>query len=279
MFERRASLLVESPLFRVYDVSLRTPRTGYGAANRSEIAQIIAPRRGVLGVERRGQHFVLDPASVFVVDPDDECRASHPGLDGDDCTVVVPPPHLLEEWVSVSNGRAGRLRPRDQLAVCLVTRALRDPDPVSIEAEEAALLLLSVLARAFAGSTSPTLGPAQRLRVERVRALLAASPTERWQLAAVARAVHCSPYHLARQFRLVTGETISHYLLRLRLSLAIERLAEGERDLSTLALETGFADHSHFSRRFRAVFGMTPSAAREALTRRRLDRLVGLVGP
>src|ERR671935_1411889 len=121
MFERRVSALVESPLVQVYDVCCRAPRTGYGAADRSGIPQIIAPRRGVLGVERRGEHFVVDATSVFVVDADDECRVSHPGFDGDDCTVVLPPPGLLEEWLGDVDGQLGDLRPRDHLAVCLIT--------------------------------------------------------------------------------------------------------------------------------------------------------------
>jgi AraC family transcriptional regulator len=80
--------------------------------------------------------------------------------------------------------------------------------------------------------------------------------------------VDCSPFHLARQFRSITGETIARYLLRLRLAIALERLAEGEDDLMRLACELGFAHHSHFSARFRDVFGLTPSAARELSARR-----------
>jgi hypothetical protein len=51
--------LVESPLVQVYDVYCRAPGTGYGGANRSGISHIIAPRRGVLGVERRGELVVV----------------------------------------------------------------------------------------------------------------------------------------------------------------------------------------------------------------------------
>jgi AraC-like DNA-binding protein len=275
MFERRASLLVQSSLFEVHDVRCRTSPSGYGAADRSGVAQIIAPRRGVFGVERRGEPFVIDAASVFIVHPDDECRVSHPGPDGDDCTVIVPPLHVIDEWVARSNGGVGRLRPVHQLAVCHITRALKDPHAAPLEVEESTVLLLSILARAFPvpEPTSRVLGPAQRLRVEQVRALLASAPAERWCLATVARAVDRSPFHLARQFRAATGETMSRYLLRLRLSMAIDRLAEGERDLSTLAVETGFAHHSHFSTRFRAVFGMTPTAVRETLTRGRIEWL------
>jgi AraC family transcriptional regulator len=80
-------------------------------------------------------------------------------------------------------------------------------------------------------------------------------------------------FTLARQFRAATDETISRYILRLRLALALERLAEGEDDIAALAVSLGFSHHSHFSARFRAAFGMTPSEAREVLTNRQLEEL------
>jgi AraC family transcriptional regulator len=59
--------------------------------------------------------------------------------------------------------------------------------------------------------------------------------------------------------------TISGYVLRLRLAIAIQRLAEGESNLMKLACDLGFAHHSHFSARFRSVFEQTPSQVRGAL--------------
>jgi AraC-like DNA-binding protein len=111
------------------------------------------------------------------------------------------------------------------------------------------------------------LGRAQRLRVEQARELLACAPTRHWSLGALGEALRCSPFHLARKFRAATGETITRYVLRLRLRLALERLAEGERNIALLAIETGFAHHSHFSARFRGAFGITPTEARDLLTK------------
>ena len=150
----------------------------------------------------------------------------------------------------------------------MITRALRRSRIDQLEAEEGIFLLLADLSGgAFATEeTAVRLGPAARIRVERARALLATAPAERWDLRTLGKIIGCSPYHLARQFRVTTGDTISHYLLRLRLALAVERLADGERDIATLALDTGFAHHSHFSARFRATFGVTPMQARDTLT-------------
>jgi AraC-like DNA-binding protein len=67
-------------------------------------------------------------------------------------------------------------------------------------------------------------------------------------------------------------------VLRLRIAIAVERLAEGESDLSLLGISAGFAHHSHFSSRFRSVFGFTPTQAREMLTKRsKLEELRAIV--
>jgi AraC family transcriptional regulator len=50
-----------------------------------------------------------------------------------------------------------------------------------------------------------------------------------------------------------------------RLLLALERLEDGERDLSRLALDLGYSSHSHFTAAFRRSFGTPPSAARKLL--------------
>jgi len=75
-----------------------------------------------------------------------------------------------------------------------------------------------------------------------------------------------SAYHLSRTFRRVTGLTLSHYRIRLRLRRAMERLAAGERDLAGLAADLGFADQAHLTRALRAETGTTPGALRTLLT-------------
>lgn len=50
------------------------------------------------------------------------------------------------------------------------------------------------------------------------------------------------------------------------MSRALDRLADGETDLSALAHDLGFADHAHLTRTIRATTGDTPTALRAALT-------------
>jgi AraC-like DNA-binding protein len=71
-----------------------------------------------------------------------------------------------------------------------------------------------------------------------------------------------SPYHLSRVFRRETGVSISAYRLRLRTRAAIDRIEQGEENLSRLARELGFSDHSHMTRMIVREAGWTPSAIR-----------------
>ena len=73
-------------------------------------------------------------------------------------------------------------------------------------------------------------------------------------------------YDLARQFRLVFGTSPHRYLLMRRLDLA-RRLMHGAPPLADVAAEAGFADQAHFTRVFKAAFGLTPARYRALRTR------------
>ena len=60
----------------------------------------------------------------------------------------------------------------------------------------------------------------------------------------------------------MTALTLPRYANRLRLREALARLADGEGDLTRVALACGFYDHSHFANAFRREFGLSPSAVR-----------------
>jgi AraC-like DNA-binding protein len=65
-------------------------------------------------------------------------------------------------------------------------------------------------------------------------------------------------FDLARQFRVMCGTSPYRYLLMRRLDFAREQLAQ-DRPLVEVAIEAGFADQAHFSRMFKATFGITPA--------------------
>ncbi len=85
------------------------------------------------------------------------------------------------------------------------------------------------------------------------------------KLAEVARAAFASPYHLCRVFGAYTGRTLHGYLSDLRIAAALGALRDGSPSLTGLALDLGYASHSHFSADFRKTLAMTPKAVRTLL--------------
>ncbi|RIX84104.1 helix-turn-helix domain-containing protein [Acidovorax cavernicola] len=81
----------------------------------------------------------------------------------------------------------------------------------------------------------------------------------------LAEAVSRSPFHLARRFRQQTGLSLHQYRQHLRLASAMERLADGERDLAGLAHDLGYCSQSHLGAVFRQAVGVTLGDARRVL--------------
>ena len=95
--------------------------------------------------------------------------------------------------------------------------------------------------------------------VERARRLLFVSHAERLSLEAVARAVGCGKFELARAFRSHAGIAPHAYRTRLRVQRAKALLRRGTPAAET-AQRVGFYDQSHLHRHFRRLVGLTPRA-------------------
>lgn len=96
------------------------------------------------------------------------------------------------------------------------------------------------------------------------RNYIAAHFTESLTLDSIAQAVDSSPYHLCRVFKTIWGETLHGYQQGLRLREALARLHDSTLDLTRLALDLGYSNHSHFTARFRRAFGVAPSVVRRS---------------
>lgn len=79
-------------------------------------------------------------------------------------------------------------------------------------------------------------------------------------LEALAAVACLSRFHFVKMFRLSTGYSPIHYVLRRRVERARLHLALGCWKISDLAAELGFCDQSHFTRLFRRMTGFTPRA-------------------
>jgi AraC-like DNA-binding protein len=219
-------------------------------------------------VGRRAHVADVNRAHFFA--PDQPYRVSHPVPGGDRCSVF----ELRGELVEQLGGGPGPLpsepvptTPEVHLRHRRLVSALAHGEH-GLGAEELAQDVVVAVLTEGGCRTQPRLAetPIARRRrtelVESVRTELARNLDTKLDLRSLAFAVGASPFHLTRVFREHTGETLRRYHLRLRLRAALERLSEGEEDLTSLALDLGFSHHSHFSNAFRREFGCTPSSLR-----------------
>lgn len=65
------------------------------------------------------------------------------------------------------------------------------------------------------------------------------------------------------RFRKSLGQSVHQSLMDIRMEMAAHYLTWTSRCISQIAMDTGFADHSHFSKAFRHRVGTTPSVFRE----------------
>ncbi|MNW36306.1 Right origin-binding protein [compost metagenome] len=79
----------------------------------------------------------------------------------------------------------------------------------------------------------------------------------------VAQAVHYSEYHFHRTFLYWVGDTVTSYIRKRRLSKAAEALVYSDLKIVDVALQCGFGSHESFTRSFRKMYGMMPSACRK----------------
>jgi transcriptional regulator GlxA family with amidase domain len=151
------------------------------------------------------------------------------------------------------------------LAAHLIERHVSKP-----EAQKALRIMIE---KSALPSRAPQPQPAfasetENLWIRRAMLVMERNASSRFSVLQVARELHVSARHLERLFRAELGMSPSDFARTLRLRRAYDLLVDTRQPLSEVALDTGFADGSHFSRRFRAAYGKSPSQVRrEALQR------------
>jgi AraC-like DNA-binding protein len=99
-------------------------------------------------------------------------------------------------------------------------------------------------------------------RLLRARDEMDRSYADALDIEALARSVHLSRAHFIRSFRDTFGETPHRYLQRRRIERAMAFLRETDRPVSEISLDVGFLSLGTFSRTFREIVGVSPSAYR-----------------
>lgn len=103
--------------------------------------------------------------------------------------------------------------------------------------------------------------------LERVRDLIHERCTDSPGLDELSCEAGVHPMHMTRAFRAHFGCSVGDYALRLRLDRAREMLLRTDLAIASVAVETGFADQSHLTRRMKRVLGVTPHVLRRAVER------------
>jgi AraC family transcriptional regulator len=87
--------------------------------------------------------------------------------------------------------------------------------------------------------------------------------SEPLSLGRIAEVAGVSPFHLARLFPAMTGQSVVRYLRARRMTEAARRLAAGAPDILEVALSSGYGSHEAFTRAFGEQFGLSPASVRE----------------
>jgi len=95
--------------------------------------------------------------------------------------------------------------------------------------------------------------------IEDAKSLLAREYWTDLSLADLAHKLHCSAAHLSRLFHSATGFRLCDYRQELRLRKGLFLLEETGLEIGDIAVQVGFASHSHFTSAFHRRFGVNPS--------------------
>jgi AraC-like DNA-binding protein len=241
-------------------------------------------RRGVFVRQIGRQRMIADPNHIVFFVRERPFRITHVAGCTDECTVFSLRMDVLldvfgrrDPHADAQPGRPFGLdavpasadlhRAHLELFAQVRSRMLTD-----VAAEEAVIRLFErMLADAHPAPSRQDRSSAATRRAhaeigEAAQRLLASRFRQPLSLDDVAGAVHTSPFHLCRIFRATTGRSIAAYRNQLRLRAALERLACGASDITALAFELGYADHSHLTNSFRRAFGVAPAAFRRSLS-------------
>ena len=265
--------LFESELLQAVHVRARAASAAPGDVERQPANVVVFPLAGVFAKhDGPRRHSLATPEHATLIACHTPYRISLPGAVGDQClTLRFSPDALARVAPQVMHGECfdmTRFRPqvllpaRLALARSVLWRCCSSGTGDALRIEELGVgVLVSTLAlarqRAHARESA-----IQRRRIARVVEAVSLDPTRKWTLASLAELTGVSPWHLAHGFRALTGVSLYQYVLRARLSRTLPALLESDADLASIALDAGFASHSHFTARFHALFGWTPRALR-----------------
>src|ERR671930_1666527 len=121
MSDRHSDLVFQSSLVAVFDVTCHAPQSGCSGEEWCSLTQVVVPRRGVFLLHHRGVPIVADPNTALVFGLGETYQVSHPVDGGDQCTVLVFLPELVEDAFGSVEARHGTIHATTQLSIHVLT--------------------------------------------------------------------------------------------------------------------------------------------------------------
>jgi len=222
--------------------------------------------KGVQGFHYRGNTHNATAGHVVVLNPGEV----HTGYAADEkgwtYRMLYPDAALLQQAASEVAGRTRAIpyfpvpviQDEQLFKLVLGLHVTLEKQTSKLERQSRFLWTLAKLIAQYSDALPmlPSVGR-ERQAVKRVRDYLESSYAENFSLEQLARIADLSPFHLIRVFRHEVGLPPYAYLTQVRVERAKALLSMGW-PVVQVALETGFVDQSHLTKKFKRIVGVTP---------------------
>lgn len=234
---------------------------GDGPAHDHDFGEIVLVRAGEGSHLTSDGETALSPGDLLVFRPG--VWHAYRACRGLVVTNVNYPPALVRATLrSLVDGRVVRLLMRAER--CALLRPLSDLAPVlnaPPEGPTGETGRLLVVLQAVADALPPG-APALHPAVERAAAALERDPARASMAAELGREAGMHPAGLARRFATELGQPPLVWLRTLRMERAARLLRDESLPIGAVGDRAGYPDPNLFARRFRATFGLSPTAYR-----------------
>jgi AraC family transcriptional regulator len=265
--EIRRKVLLESKTLQIGLFESRPSSDACGDVERQSLNAIVLPFAGLFAKhEAPGRHVTGTPSHAIYFAANAPYRISFPGGIGDRAITLRFADALApEQTCDGAAASQGLLPAKAMMLRNLLWTRLEKGEADDFEAEALGLDLLNISLASVRSGKLPVRASAQARRrraLERVKEAVASAPSNKWNVADLADLANLSPFHLCHVFRDMVGTSIYEYVLHERLAQSLDAVLDCGGDLTAIALDAGFASHSHFTARFKSFFGCTPAALR-----------------
>jgi AraC-like DNA-binding protein len=231
--------------------------------------KIVAPLLGCAGVEQQGRQAWVSPGQWSIYDTTDTYAVSNP-VRVEHLIVMLPKAQLAERGLALrelmarplgGGGGVARLALETMRSAYRELPGMREDAARAVGDAITQFVHLSLLDLAGRG-TATTQREALRERIKQLVARRLGDAA--LSVDDIARALNCSRRHLYNAFA-DEPDGVAGYLLAQRLDAARRDLLDAALagvPITRIALDRGFSSAAHFSRAFKARFGLTPSEAR-----------------